>query len=237
MDIDNLPGNNRSVNVRRSADTSTTRITAEPAAPEARPEVKKIVTGKVVQRKRSVGTKLKDFIFGGEKEGVLGFLVEHVIKPAAQDMVADAVREGVDRMVYGENRPSVGRSRPGGSGSFTNYGNFANRGSSGGTTIRRSPDPRGEAPSAPTFSRQGRQRHDFGEIVLGTRAEATEVLRTLDAHIQRYDTASVSDLLRMLGVTPEWTDEKWGWDNIGNASVRHTRDGYLLDLPPTIPLS
>ena len=237
MDPDNLPGNNRSVNVRRSV-SAETRISTEPEAKaeQPKPQVEKIVSGTVTQRKRGVGSKLKNFIMGGETQGVFGFLVEHVIKPAAQDMVADAVREGVDRMVYGESRPNVGRSRSGGSGSFTNYGNFANRSSASNTTIRRSPDPRGEAPS-PTLSRQARRNHDFGEIVLGTRAEAMEVLRTLDAHIQRYDTASVSDLLRMLGITPEWTDEKWGWDNIGNASVRHTRDGYLLDLPPTIQLS
>lgn len=233
MDPDNLPSNNRSVNVRRSASAETRIVTEQSAQKEpSKPVVKQIVSGTVERRKRSIGTKLKNFIVGGETQGVFGFLVEHVIKPAAQDMVADAVREGVDRMVYGENRPSVGRSRPGGSGSFTNYGNFANRSN---TTIRRSPDPRGEAP-APTFSRQGRRTHDFGEIVLGTRAEAMEILTALDTHILKYDSGSVADLLKMLGITPEWTDEKWGWDNIDKASVRHTRDGYLLDLPPTIPL-
>jgi len=233
MDIDNLPANNRSVNVRRT-ETTVSRAPAEQQAPPPKEEVKQIVTGKVVQRKKTLGHKIKGFLMGGEHQGIGVFLLEHVIKPAAQDMVADAVREGVDRMVYGENRPvSSARTRPGGgTGSFTNYGRF---GSQPTTTIRRSPDPRGEAP-APTFSRQGRRNHDFGEIVLGSRAEATEILRALDGHIQKYDTASVSDLLRMLGITPEWTDEKWGWDNIGSATVRHTRDGYLLDLPPTIQL-
>lgn len=231
MDMDNLPGNAKHVKVRR-AETLVSRAAEPKAQPPEKEPINKIVSGTVVKRKRSIGSRLKSTFFGGETQGVGAFLLEHVLKPAAQDMLADAVREGVDRIVYGDSRggsPVRGRSS---TSSFTGYGSRFSGSGFVNTSLRK--DPREEA--RPALSRQARQNHDFGEIILGSRAEASEVLRQLDGLIQKYDTASVSDLYRMLGETPEWTDNKWGWDHLQGASVRHTRHGYLLDLPPTIPL-
>lgn len=229
--MDELPPGTKNVKVRRAEMV----VRSEPAPetpPQEKQKIEKIHAGKVVVKKPGLGSRFKNMLIGGETNGVGRFLVEHVIVPAAKDMVADAVREGVERMVYGENRGPNVRSRPGGStfGGGTNYSGFSNNRSS----LR--PDPASDP--RPQLSRQARRNHNFGEIVLESRAAATEVLRRLDARIKQYDSASVSELYQMLDITPDWTDEKYGWYDISSAGIRSARGGgYLLDLPPTEPLS
>ena len=45
--------------------------------------------------------------------------------------------------------------------------------------------------------------------------------------------ATVADLYELVGVTGEYTDNKYGWDSLGSASVTRVRGGYLVDLPRT----
>jgi hypothetical protein len=53
----------------------------------------------------------------------------------------------------------------------------------------------------------------------------------MDQLIEKYETVSVADLYELLGVTSSYTDEKWGWVDLREATIRRVRDGYLLDLP------
>lgn len=91
------------------------------------------------------------------------------------------------------------------------------------------------------MSRRARETHDFDEILLETRAEAEEVLAKLGDMINRYDSVSLSDLYQLVGLTPTYTDEKWGWTNLEEASYSRVRNGgqpvYLLNLPRPEPLN
>ena len=78
--------------------------------------------------------------------------------------------------------------------------------------------------------------HDFNEIILGTRVEAEEVIDRLFDLLSKYDNASVADLYELVGITANFTDEKWGWTDLRGASVAKVRNGYLLDLPRPEPL-
>lgn len=88
----------------------------------------------------------------------------------------------------------------------------------------------------PVLSRQARANHDFGEIILATRAEAEDVLEQLRELINQYEIATVSDLYQLVGHTGEFTDDKWGWDDLRSASIRPIRGGYLLNMPRTQPI-
>jgi hypothetical protein len=71
---------------------------------------------------------------------------------------------------------------------------------------------------------------------LATRVEAEEVIDRLFDVVSRYETATVADLYEMVGVTGNYTDDKWGWTDLRGASVQRVRNGYLLDLPRPEPL-
>lgn len=212
--MDNLPSNSN--HPRRS--------------PQERPDGKKIqpvVTGPVERRKRSWSKRFRENLMGEDAGTVGEYVLLEVLVPAFKDMIADAAGTGVERMIFGESRSSSRRTRGSQSSGYTNYGNrYA---SGGGGSTSRHPAYREERPS---ISRRARASHDFGEIVLSTRAEAEEVLKRMDDRLERYEQVSVSDLYEMLDISGDYTDLKYGWVDLHTARVsRLNRGGYLLDLP------
>lgn len=197
-------------------------------------KVEKVIQGEAVVRKKSLGRRFKETFVGGDTKGVMEYVTLDVLIPAAKDMVADAMTQGVERVLFGESRPR-GRSfsrTPGSSpfGSATSHVAY-NRYSSSGAGHRPGPDPREFG-----ISRRARASHDFGEIVLPTRVEAEFVIDSLFNLVSQYEMATVADLYNLVGQTPEFTDEKWGWTNLQGSAPRRTRGGYILSLPRPEPL-
>ena len=86
------------------------------------------------------------------------------------------------------------------------------------------------------MSARARSRHEFDEIVLGSRAEAEEVIERMFDIVGRYTTATVADLYELVGVRSTHVDQKWGWSDMRGAGVTRVRDGYLLELPDVQPM-
>lgn len=195
---------------------------SEPKEPK---KVERITTGEAVRRKTPLGRRFVATFFKGDARQAWVDVIADVLVPAAKDMVTDAVTQGVERMIYGESR---GRSRRSSYGSNItsrlSYGQYHSPvGRASGLSQRRDEER--------SISRRGRASHDFDEIILPTRPEAEEVIDRLFDLVSRYEVATVSDLYSLVGVTGEYTDEKWGWDDIRGAAVSRVREGYLLDLP------
>lgn len=192
---------------------------------KGRPKMEPVVQNEVKRRKRSLGSRFRDNFGVVDGQSVAHYIFLDVLIPAAKDAVVDAVTQGIERLIFGENRPrSTGSSRGRSSGTFVDY-------RSASTSSSRTM-PRNE-PEGPALSRRARRSHDFGEIVLATRAEADEVLDRLFSLVSQYENASVADLYDMLNISGEYTDEKWGWVELRGANVRRARGGgYLLELPP-----
>ena len=78
--------------------------------------------------------------------------------------------------------------------------------------------------------------YDYDDVILESRGDAEEVLNQLNDLIDVYRIASVADLYDLVGVTPNYTDFKYGWTNLANAEVVRTRDGYKIKLPRALPI-
>jgi hypothetical protein len=181
-------------------------------------KIEKITTGKVLRRKKPLSKRLAETFIGGDAKGVWGYVLYDVLIPAAKDMIADAGREAIERMLFNEPRsPSRRGLRTGGVGNVS-YHRYAQAGG-------RREDPR------PQLSRRARAAHNFDEIVLPNRAEAEAVIEQMFDVLSQYQAVSVSDLYEMVGITPQFTDEKYGWTDIRGAGVTRIQNGYLLDLP------
>jgi hypothetical protein len=190
-------------------------------------KIEKIVTGNVSRQKRSLGKKFHETFIGEDARGVWNFVAFDVLIPAAKDMLSDAVSQGIERMLFGESRGPSRRRRGSSGGSTAGYINY-NRYSSG--------PYRSDETRPPGMSRKARASHDFDEIVLDSRVDAEEVIDRMFDLINQYESATVSDLYELVGISGNFADEKWGWTNLAGAGVRRNRDGYLLDLPRPIPL-
>lgn len=198
--------------------------------PEKKPRVESVVTGKVIHRKTPLGKRFKELFVGGDASSVANYILFEVLLPAARDAISDAVSQGVDRMIYGESRrPSRPGYRPGGSSNYTPYNRYSSPGSNPPWRADRGHGDRPE--DRRNVSRRARSTHDFGELVLPTRGEAEEVLDGLYSLLSQYEQATVSDFYDLCGITPEFTDEKYGWTSLEGSRASRTRDGWVLDLP------
>lgn len=208
-----------------------------PAAAPAKKKVQKVVTGQVVQRKKPVGRRIKEFFFHGEDtKSVLSHVFHEVLVPAAKDAAYNAGDQALQRKLYGEFRARRGPVVPGGVFGNVTY-NAYNRFAGGGVPSTLRPDPRAQVQQQMPLNRGRAQRRDIGELIFGSRAEATEVLDQMIAIIAQFQVVSLSDLWDMIGHTGEFTDEKWGWSDLMGADIQRSGDGYILLLPPLQPLA
>lgn len=197
--------------------------------PKKEPEEKrilKVVNGDIVRKKQTIGSRFRE-VFGGGDSGrnILDYVVFEVLAPSAKEMIEDAIKQAVERMLYGgDSRSSNRRSGP--RPARTNHVNYSSY-----SSPSRREEPR-------RMSRRGRANHDFDEIVLATRYEAEQVIDQLTEIIEGYDEVTVKDLYEMIGENFSPVDEKWGWRELPNAGVRRLRggNGYLLDIPKPVPL-
>ena len=215
--VDNGGGRQEKVRVNFPSNSKKARETAK----QEKPKQEKVVSGNVERRKTSPAGRLARTFLAEDSGSVFGWVFLEVLLPALKKMVSDAVSQGTDHILWGQERPrSSSAARP----SFVNYGRF-------GTGRPVGVDPR------PPLSRQARTSHDFSEVVIQTRAEAEDVLDRLRDLINEYRMASVSDLYDLVGLTGEFTDDKWGWIDLRSASIRAVRGGFVLVLPRTEPIT
>lgn len=182
--------------------------------------VEKIITGKVLRKRKRLRQRVGQSLFvedSGGAEGLLESIIIEVLIPAAKSMLFEAGTFGLERALYGVFRPKSRADRPGG---YTAY----NR-------VKRSPSAAEYGQHV--LSNRTRAHHEFDDLILATRGEAEEVLDQMHELIDLYDQVTVADLYSLVGSPGEFTDNKWGWYDLSNASVRHVRGGYMLVLPRT----
>lgn len=191
---------------------------------EAAKRVERVTTAEPIRRKKGLGYKFKSIFFGGDPKTTVSFVVNSVLIPAAKDMIVEAGREGIEKLVRGDSYRRRNSPTSGAQG-YVSYNRI-------GAPTR---GPIREGPRM--ISQRGRSRHDFDEIVLQSRTEAEQVIERMFDIVSKYETATVSDLYDLVGIRPTHVDNKWGWTNMQGAGVVRVRDGYLLELPDVQPMA
>lgn len=150
---------------------------------------------------------IDDALIPGVKE-LIGDLVAGLF-----GTVADTVEDTVDIALWGEKRGRKGKKKKknGTKVSYSDYYEDKNERKRGGN--------------------HGRRKIDVDEIWFDTRQEADEALKELIEMIEDYDCATVADLYSTAGEEHDFTDEKYGWDDLSAAYVSRGREGFMINLP------
>lgn len=184
----------------------------------------KVVTGKVIRRKKPLGRRLMATFFSGDS-GVLKHLFENVLIPALQNLATDMVTQGIERAVYGEVRS---RRTSRGSSNLPRTNVSYDR-PSGIVRSQYSAAPARRPISQPDAM-------DIGDIILDSHVNAEAVADSLLDILKEYGAVKVADLNMRLGETPSYTDQKFGWYDLQEMTIRRSRAGYHLILPDPEPL-
>ena len=171
---------------------------------------------KAKTKKKSEVKKFADVFIAEDITSVKDYIVNDVLIPAAKKAISDIITNGIDMILYGEAK---GRDRRRDGGSRVSYTKYYER----------------DRDRDYDRTRTRRSVYDYDDIILDTRGEAEDVLNRMDDLIDAYGMVSVADLYDLVGVSGNYTDNKYGWTNLRNAEVRRTRDGYLLKLPKALP--
>lgn len=178
--------------------------------------VEKVVKGKVKVKKKNSLQKMTRSIIAEDAESVKSYVLIDVILPAVKKAIYDTVVGGAEMFLFGEkgyNKKSSGASKI----SYTNYYDGGRK----STTASR--------------IRSGNY-YDFDDIFVESRGEAEDVLNRMDELLEIYKVVSVADFYDLLGVTCDYTDNKYGWTHLKNAEIIRTRDGYKFKMPKVSPI-
>ena len=180
-------------------------------------KVERVVTSEVVRKKKPLGRKVAETFVVEDAHSVASFIALDVLIPAAKKTLLDAICKSAERTLYGSSRP---QSPVGKQSAFTSYQKYYS----------------GDGSQKRDLSYRARATHDFDEVILHSRSEAEDILDQMATLIEEYGVVSLRDLYTMLGVTAQYTDEKFGWKDLRGCDVHPVREGYLLNLSKPVLL-
>lgn len=155
---------------------------------------------------------------GEDAQSVGHYVLFEVVLPQLKDLIFDVGSSALQRALFGDRagRPYTPAGRKG----YTPYNTIAS------SAISKAAQA---AKPTPTLASD-----EFGDIIVETRGEAQEVMDKIGNLIETYGMASVADLKAAVGLTGNFTDEKFGWVAMGGTDIRRmggAQPGYVLIFP------
>lgn len=182
-----------------------------------RKRAEKVVRGKVKVKKNNT-RKLTDVFIAEDAANVKNYVLFDVIVPSIKKALYDLVVGALDMTLFGGRGNSGAKRSTADKVSYKDYNGISSR--------------RDDRFSSTTTT----SGYSYDDITLTTRGEAETVLSRMDEIIEEYNEVRVADLYDLVGITGEYTDNKYGWTNIRSARVVRTRDGYKIEMPRALPL-
>lgn len=185
--------------------------------PIAEKRVEKVVTGEVKTRKKSGLMKLINIFGPDDINATMNNICDEIVVPAIKNVVLDAFQTFLG--VNGKSRD--GRS----AASRVSYRKYYE-----------------EAPRRDYSAPRTRNGYDYEDVIFKNRGEAEAVLSRMDEIVATYGVVSVLDFYDLSGIDDEgivkYTDNKYGWTDIRNATIVRIRDGgYIIKLPRALPIN
>lgn len=176
-------------------------------------KVEKVISGSAKSKKKSGLQKITNVFVPEDVEDVKSYIFEDIVVPAVKDIILDAVKA-----VLGVNGSSRGKGSTASKVSYRKYYDDRERRDYSGVTRTRS-------------------GYEYDDVIIENRGEAEDVLSRMDELISTYGLVSVADFYDLVGISGNYTDNKYGWTDIRSASVIRVRDGYMIKLPKALPLN
>lgn len=172
--------------------------------------VERVVTGPVKTKKKNEVRKFMDIFISEDVSSVKSHIFTEVFVPAFKKAISDAVTNGIDMLLYGE----TGRTKKSTPASKISYRSYYDQQNGRQANVSRT-----------------RSVYDYDDVIIPTRGDAEEVLDRMFEALSKYGEVSVADFYELVGITGNWTDNKYGWTDLRNASIVRVRDGYVIKLP------
>lgn len=175
--------------------------------------VERVINGPVKTQKQS---GLHNF--GDDVKRVVEHVCKNMLIPGAKKILYDMFSGGLSMFLFGDRGAGTTNNTVAGRVSYRNYY-----------------DPSYDTPRTVDSMRTA-PAYSYDNIVFSTRTEAVEVLSRMDECIAKYKMVRVADLYDLVGITGNFTDNKYGWTNIASADVVPVNGGFMIRLPKALPI-
>lgn len=205
VSIPDYPDNSRKplIDIRSAEDNyvaEDVKATTDAAQKMAASEPKKVVTGEVVRKKKGLGRKFKDTFVSEDAGSVKDYVIFDVLVPALKDTLYDVVSNSISMFLFGGSRgPS------GGSYGRRDYGSYSRPQRGAKTSYR----------GSETAQERRRDVLDYDEIEFNNIVDANKVCDKLMWRMKEYGVVTLADFYDYVGITPDFTYEKYGWYDFG----------------------
>lgn len=193
-------------------------VKAKEAAEEPRErKVNKVITGEAIVKKKSPLKKIIELFLTEDMDNVMNSLRDDVLIPTIQNGLYDMVVNGVGTLfgINNKARKSDITVVP-----RVTYSKYYDQSKS----------------NSRTSSNNSGTDYTFDDILIPTKGDAENVLSQLVDLTDQYDMASIADFYDLVGIKSKYTDDAYGWTNLGSASVIRVKDGYMINLPKATQL-
>lgn len=186
-------------------------------------KARQVAQGKI--RKEGLLKKFGRYILEDTIETAKEHTIKEILIPGIRNLLFDTFNEMVATMLFGDDapRPTAGyRSATGRKVGHTSYDKYY--------------DDKQSRRGNPKTAAYREMPRDPDDIILPSRAAVYNVLDEVDSIIRKYGQASIAQFYDAAGITGEWTDNRYGWENLNGVKISKVRDGYMIIMPPTIVL-
>lgn len=172
----------------------------------------------VVSVKKPLSKKIMETFIPKDVKDIKDWVIFDVIIPGIKNLILDMG----SMAFFGESRRRSSSSRI-----RTDY-----RSSYGGMGYGSSPRRRREI-----RDEYDQKDTDYRNIVLRNREDAERIVSELRKRVMEYSAASVADLLDLVDLPSQYTDNNWGWCDERDIGCRRVSNGYLIDVGEPVYLN
>ncbi len=177
---------------------------------------KPIVKGK--EKKQSDFNKVVKLFIADDTSTMKERLRDEVFIPAIKGLLTDTL-DSVLYGITGSKRSKVSGSSAGTVAYNSIYNGIKNKQTKASEEISR------------------RSVYEIKTIEFDNRGDAEAVIESMCEMIEAYQSVCVADYYDLVGVTGKFTDNKYGWTSLQNASINRSRGVYTIILPKVKPLN
>ena len=200
------------ISMEQSSLPSNSLMNQKDTTKQKREKIEPVVSGKVKKKGKSFGEKVVDNFINEEVDDVKGYLISDVLVPTVKKTIIDVIK----MFFYGRT------SGPGGPGvDIVSY----NRMSGGRTYLM----------GSSTMPKRT-SRKTFDDIWFENRGDVETVVDNLNEIMATYHVVSVADLFELSNQNTVFTDNRFGWTDLGAMRVIQSGGGYILKMPPPRPI-
>lgn len=173
-----------------------------------------------VRKKQSLGRRFRDTFLASDGREIGDYIFFEVLVPALKDTFSDMVNRGLEMALYKDSAPSrssrYGRNRE-------SYSYNRSRGR------KTSYEPEEERERR--ISKMDRRSMNFDDVEYDDRKKAEWVLFKMKEKLRIYknEPVLVRDFYQFSGITPDYTDEYYGWYDLTDAYIEtHRHKSYII---------